>query len=203
MKCQPLGWSRADTRRTHWGEHITVPWELCQAVASMSKTVGSTAGVTRLSKVWPSEPRGGGVCLPPRLGTRDLCTATLGSPQQARRAAVPALDPAAVLRDVGCLGPSFTSSGTSWGSGPRVWVALEPGSWRPCARQFQIGRIQPCVLVLNNPAKKDTARTNYPECGLGRGQRHLPVSTQSSPPPPCPPARAPVSNFPETSTTNR
>lgn len=50
------------TLDTHWGRSVTDPWNPGQAVAgggafgqaSMSEAVGGTAGVTCLSKVWPT-----------------------------------------------------------------------------------------------------------------------------------------------------
>lgn len=143
-------------------------------------------GVTCLSKVWPACKAMGHTELSEPRGWGDL-PATPAWSQGPLHSSVSVLDPTAILRDIGCLGPSFTSSGTGWGSGPHVWVAFEQDSWRPRPRQFQIGRIQPCVLVPTNPAKKDTVRTNYPECGLGSWWWYLPLPTQSLPPPPCPP----------------
>lgn len=93
---------------------------------------------------------------------------------------ISAPNPKAVLRDIGYLGPWFLSQGQA---GTLAQMYVWPSRRTPGDHVHsivQIGRIQPSVLVLINPVKKDTALTNPAECGLGGWRRHVPL-TQAAP----------------------
>lgn len=162
---------------------------------------GSIAGVTCLSKVWPAcKAVGASAC---HSGLELRTFAWTHSGPSSRHSILPCCytRPRSSCETCRLPGPFTDFSRDRLGLGSHVRVTLEQDSWRLCPHQFQIGRIQPCVLVPINPAKKDTALTKYPECGFG-GWWHLPLPIQSPPLPSCPPTRAPASNFPEISPTN-